>query len=60
MSRIVVRSRPGFDASSVTDAKNGLTGSYAGPEVLVLYLKRPLSEVLGVETLWRGASDTAT
>jgi hypothetical protein len=29
-------------------------------QVLVLYLKRPLSEVLGVETLWRGASDTAT
>jgi len=26
----------------------------------VLYLTRPLSEELGVETLWRGASDTAT
>jgi hypothetical protein len=30
------------------------------PEVLVLYLKRPPSEELGVETLRRGASDTAT
>jgi len=31
-----------------------------GPEVLVLYLKRPRAKELGVETLWRGASDTAT
>jgi hypothetical protein len=33
---------------------------YSGPEVLVLYLKRPRAKELGVETLWRGASDTAT
>jgi len=32
----------------------------SGPEVLVLYLKRPTSSELGVEALAEGASDTAT
>ena len=34
--------------------------SYAGPQVLVLYLKRPRGKISHSDALYRGASDTAT
>ena len=39
---------------------HGQTGYCAGPEVLVLYLKRPRVKICRSDALCRGASDTAT